>query len=132
MRTLLSSNASVRSLLEDSVTSSRDKDIGLVATSIGLSCSFILAMYKFEIGNQLQSLTISAGFFSYLLLPIPIRKLLYQNRISTYLYTVFMREKFITFSANFNHLLSPKVHGNLTYDCHQNYSNAEYTEYINM
>ena len=63
----LTSNVSIRSLLEDSVTSSRDKDIGLVATSIGVSCSFILAMYKYEIGNQLQSLTISAGSFPYLL-----------------------------------------------------------------
>lgn len=52
---------SIRSLLEDEVTKATDKDIGLIATSIGLCFSFFLALYKYEVGNQLQSLTILAG-----------------------------------------------------------------------
>ena len=52
---------SIRSVLANEITKATDKDIGLVATSIGVSCSFILAAYKYEVGNQLKSLTILAG-----------------------------------------------------------------------
>jgi divalent metal cation (Fe/Co/Zn/Cd) transporter len=51
----------VKSLFEEDITAQTDKDIGMVTTAIGFSLSFFLALYKYEIGHKLQSLTITAG-----------------------------------------------------------------------
>jgi divalent metal cation (Fe/Co/Zn/Cd) transporter len=53
--------SSVKSLFNEDITAQTDKDIGMVTTAIGFSLSFFLALYKYEIGHKLQSLTITAG-----------------------------------------------------------------------
>ena len=52
---------SVKSLFDEDITAETDKDIGMVTTAIGFSLSFFLALYKYEVGHKLQSLTITAG-----------------------------------------------------------------------
>lgn len=51
----------MKSLFDEDVTAETDKDIGMATTAIGFSLSFFLALYKYEIGHKLQSLTITAG-----------------------------------------------------------------------
>jgi hypothetical protein len=51
----------VKSLFDEDITAETDKDIGMVTTAIGFSLSFFLALYKYEVGHKLQSLTITAG-----------------------------------------------------------------------
>ena len=52
---------SMKTLFDEDVTASTDKDIGIVSTSIGFSLAFFLAMYKYEVGHKLKSMTITAG-----------------------------------------------------------------------
>lgn len=51
----------MKTLFDEDVTASTDKDIGIVSTSIGFSLAFLLAMYKYEVGHKLKSMTITAG-----------------------------------------------------------------------
>lgn len=54
----------MKSLFDEDITASTDKDMGMITTAIGFSLSFFLALYKFEIGHKLQSQTITAGILS--------------------------------------------------------------------